>query len=220
MEKFSTKTPSRWCSKNLLGLSACLLSIAPLHADSLWSKEIKLSHFADTKAHSIGDILTVVVQESNTTRKDSSTRTSKKSSLDASIEAFLYSPAASTFLTKGGPGGSRHLPAMSMASKHDFDGGGKINNSESIISRFGVRVVEVLPNNNLIVEGLRETSFSRESQTIILRGTVRPFDITPNNTVFSYNLADVSIKFENSGTVSDAQRKGWFTRVWEKVTPF
>jgi flagellar L-ring protein FlgH len=214
------KTPSRCCFKILSGLSALLLSAAQLSADSLWSPEIRQSQFADTTAHAIGDLITVVVQESNTTRKDSTTKTSKKTSLDASIEAFLYSPAASSFLTKTGPGGGRHLPAMRMGSKTDFDGGGRINNSESIISRFGVRVVDVLPNNNLIVEGLRQTSFSGESQTIILRGTLRPFDITPNNTVFSYNLADVALKFENSGTVSDAQRKGWFTRVWDKVTPF
>ena len=47
-----------------------------------------------------------------------------------------------------------------------------------------------------------------------------PADITANNTVFSYNVADATIKFSGKGAVSETQRKGWFTRVWEKVTPF
>jgi flagellar L-ring protein precursor FlgH len=83
-----------------------------------------------------------------------------------------------------------------------------------------VRVIDVLPNQNLVIEGKRQTSFGGETQDIILRGIVRPADITANNTVFSYNVADATIKFSGKGAVSETQRKGWFTRVWEKLTPF
>jgi flagellar basal body L-ring protein FlgH len=38
--------------------------------------------------------------------------------------------------------------------------------------------------------------------------------------VFSYNVADATIKFVNKGAVSDTQRKGWFTKVWDFLTPF
>ena len=37
---------------------------------------------------------------------------------------------------------------------------------------------------------------------------------------FSYNVADATIKYASKGTVTDNQRKGWFTKIWEKVTPF
>jgi flagellar L-ring protein precursor FlgH len=83
-----------------------------------------------------------------------------------------------------------------------------------------VRVIDVLPNRNLVIEGTRETAFSGEQQTAILRGTVRPEDIAANNTIFSYNVADATIKFVSKGTISDNQRKGWFTKIWEKLTPF
>jgi flagellar basal body L-ring protein FlgH len=33
-------------------------------------------------------------------------------------------------------------------------------------------------------------------------------------------VADATIKYISKGTVSDNQRKGWFTKIWEKVTPF
>jgi flagellar L-ring protein precursor FlgH len=169
----------------------------------------------DKRAAVVGDLISIVVQESSTATKDNSTKTAKKSSIDASIETFLYSPQASGLLTKNGK-----MPALRTMAKQDFDGGGKINNSERILARVSAQVVDVLPNQNLVIEGKRLTSFSGETQEILLRGIVRPADISAANTVFSYNVADATLKFVSKGTVSDNQRKGWFTRVWEKLTPF
>ena len=121
----------------------------------------------------VGDLISIVVQESSTATKDNSTKTAKKSSIDASIETFLYSPQASGFLTKNGK-----MPALRTMAKQDFDGGGKINNSERILARVSAQVVDVLPNQNLVIEGKRLTSFSGETQEILLRGVVRPADIS------------------------------------------
>lgn len=187
----------------------------PASADSLWHDEVARPMFADRRAAGVGDILTVMVQENNSASKDKNTRTSKSAGMDASISSFLYAPAASGLLTKGG-----QMPALKYNSKNEFDGGGAIQNSEKIIARFAVRVIDVLPNRNLVVEGTRETAFSGEQQTIVLRGVVRPADITPDNNVLSHAIADATIKFVSKGTLSDSQRKGWFSRVWDKVTPF
>jgi flagellar L-ring protein precursor FlgH len=199
-----------WFSSFLL-----LAAAGAARAGSLWPESETQSMSADKKAHAVGDILTIVVQESSTASKDNSTQTAKKSSLDASIATFLYSPAASGLLTHGG-----QLPAMKTSSQHDFSGGGSINNAEKIVAKIPVRVVDVLPNHNLVIEGSRETAFANEHQQVVLRGVVRREDIAANNTVFSYNVADATIKFINKGAVSDTQNKGWFTRLWDKVTPF
>jgi flagellar L-ring protein precursor FlgH len=55
---------------------------------------------------------------------------------------------------------------------------------------------------------------------MVLRGIVRTDDVLANNTVFSYNVADASIRINNRGAVSDTQRKGWFTKIWDFITPF
>ena len=83
-----------------------------------------------------------------------------------------------------------------------------------------VRVIDVLPNHNLIIEGKRETSFGGEQQTAVLHGIVRVEDIMANNTLYSYNIADAQVKIQGKGSISDTQRKGWFTKVWDKVSPF
>jgi len=156
-----------------------------------------------------------MVQENNGASRQNNTTTSKKASADASITSFLYGPAASGLLTVGG-----QYPAMKYNLANSFAGGGQIQNQETITARISVKVVDVLPNDNLVIEGRRQTAFSGEKQDAILRGVVRMDDIAANNTVFSFNVADASIQFVSKGTISDNQNKGWFTRIWEKVCPF
>lgn len=201
----------------LCNISAALVMVAAtpgVSAQSLWDANSK-SMFADRRATQVGDILNVLIQESNTANRQNSTKTSKSSSIDASIQSFFYAPAASKLLTKGGT-----LPALKTSSDQSFDGGGQINNSEKISARIAVRIIDTLPNGNLVIEGTRKVAFSGETQDAVLRGVVRVEDVMANNTIYSYSIADATIKYVSTGTISDNQKKGWFTRIFEKVTPF
>ena len=81
-------------------------------------------------------------------------------------------------------------------------------------------IVDVLPNGSLVIEGRRQTKIGGETTDAVLRGLVRQEDVTANNTVYSYNVAEASIQYLSKGPVSDAQRRGWFSWIWGKVTPF
>lgn len=198
----------------LIGALA-LLPAQGLRADSLWRDDVARPMFADKRATRVGDIVTILVQENTTATKANSTATSKTSAIDSSISSFFYSPTASGLLTKGGI-----LPSVKLSGNSTFAGSGTINNSEQIVSSVAVRVVDVLPNRNLIIEGTRQNSFGDEQQTIILRGTIRQDDIMANNTVYSFNISDATIKIISKGTITDSQRKGWFQRLWDKFSPF
>jgi flagellar L-ring protein precursor FlgH len=209
-----------WLSKLPL-LALALLGLpcgqASAGLGSLWTDNSAQprSMFADKKAHTIGDIVTIVIQENNGATRNNNTTTSKKASADASIASFLYSPTASSLLTKGGV-----LPALKYTQDNEFNGGGQINNQETINAQLSVRVIDVLPNGNLVIEGHRQTSFAGEKQDAILRGTIRADDVTPANTILSSQVADATIQFVNNGAITDNQRRGWFTTIWEKLTPF
>jgi flagellar L-ring protein FlgH len=191
-------------------LAAVILPRAAL-PQSLWHDDSSKSMFADKRATSVGDIITIVVSESSSATKDNKTKTEKKSGLTAAISQFIY------------PGYLEHngsMPAMGYNSDMTHDGSGNINNSETVVAKIAVRIVDVLPNRNFIVEGKRETAFSGEHQTIVLRGVVRSDDVSSENTVFSFNVADATIQIIGKGAVSDIQNKGWFTRIWDKLNPF
>lgn len=196
-------------------IAGVILTEVPADAASLWKKESSRSIIADRRGRDIGDIVTILIQESSSSTKDASTKTSKKSATDMSISSFLFAPQASGLLTQGGK-----LPALKYGSSKSFDGGGAIKNSDSISARIAVRVIDKLPNGNLIVEGRRLTTFADEMQEMILRGVVRSVDITSANTVFSYNVADASIHFVSKGALTAEQKKGWFTKFVDKVSPF
>ncbi len=208
------RTPLIFSKYILLALLAAGAA-ANSHGQSIWREDTSHSMFADKRASSVGDIITIVVQETSTANKSDETKTERQSSLTAAITSFLYPGGVAPALLRSG-----QLPAMAYNSDQKHDGTGAINKSQSIVAQIAVRVVDVLPNGNLIVEGKRETSFGGEHQTIILRGVVRSYDVTASNTVLSYNVADATIQIISRGTVTDSTNKGWFGRIWDKVSPF
>ena len=197
----------------LLALPCCFEPA--VRAQSLWQDNVvpssTRSMFADKRASGVGDIVTIVVQETSSANKNNETKTEKNSSWTAAVSSFLF------------PGFVQYkgtTPAIQYNSDLKHDGSGAINNSETIVAQVAVKIMEVLPNHNLMIEGKRETSFSGERQTIVLHGVIRPEDITSADTVMSYNVADATIQIVGKGTVTDSQNKGWFTRIVDKVNPF
>lgn len=201
---------TRISSKLILATTLAALVPAIANAQSLWHDDVAKTMFADKRASSVGDIITIVVQENTTANKNNATKTERKSSLSSAVTSFLMPGMNVNQAT---------LPALAYNSDHKHDGSGAINNSESMIARVAVRVIDVLPNKNMVIEGKRETAFSGERQTITLRGVVRAEDVTVNNTVMSYNVADATIQIVGKGAVSDSTKKGWFNRIWDKINP-
>jgi flagellar L-ring protein precursor FlgH len=189
-------------------------------ADSLWKDDVSRGATADKKARFVGDILNVRVQESNVAKRNAKTETSRATAADASISSFLFGTQAGT--STGSQLGKHKgtYPAMKFANTTTHAGTGKIDNSDSIVARFSVRVVDVLPNGNLIVEGTRQSSYAGETQTVVLRGAVRPFDIEQDNTIYSYLLSDLNIRYLSNGVISKAKDKGWFMNFWDTISPF
>jgi flagellar L-ring protein precursor FlgH len=183
---------------------------------SLWPAGAgERSHFADRKASRAGDILTVVVSESATAQNNQSKTSNRDSSLEDAVQQFLFSAATSGLGTHKGS-----LPGTSFAGKASNSGGGTVNNSQSLTSRAAVLVTDVLANGNLVIEGVRVVTFSGETQYVVLHGLVRPDDISSGNIVFSSNIADARVEFITEGTLTDAQKRGWLTKLYEKLRPF
>ena len=197
-----------------------LMLTGTVGADSLWKPGLSRNQVTDKTARAVGDLVTVVVYEKNVINKSAKSETKKESADDAKIESFLYGTATGT---SSGSQTLKHkgaYPAMKFSLSNSFKGEGSVANSDDISATFTVRVIDVLPNGNMILEGMRRTSYAGETQDVILRGTVRRLDITGTNKVNSNQIADLSLRYINSGEITDGQRKGWFKRFWDSVSPF
>lgn len=211
------KTKSACISRSSVIVVLALSAVSAIPAQSLWTTAHarENSMFSDRRARQVGDILTVVVQESASVQASRRTKTDKSAGIDAEIEKFFYSPTASHGGTHNG-----ELPALKMGGSNDFNGGGEITDRQTVTARAAVTVIDVLPNGNLVIEGSRYVAYSGEKQYALLHGIVRPDDIQSANTILSSSIADARVEFISQGAITATQRKGWLTRTVDTINPF
>ena len=109
---------------------------------------------------------------------------------------------------------------MAASSSASYDGQGSTRRSGSLEAMLTCKVVDVLPNGNLVIWGWKQVRSNRETQYLVLTGQVRPRDIQIDNTVQSSLLAEARIEYTGSGVVSDKQGPGFGQRLMNWVWPF
>jgi flagellar L-ring protein precursor FlgH len=177
------------------------------------------SIYGDPLAHSVGDLLTIVVTLQNSVTKAQNTTTAKTTAVDATINALVYPTDATNhgwnFYNYHGQN-----PTTSWNSTQSFNGGGTIANTEATSTTIQARVVAVAPNGVLRVEATRLSKAGDEDTSMVLTGLVRPEDLSTSNTISSDNVADLEILQKGKGTITNNQRKGWLTKFYEFIEPF
>jgi flagellar L-ring protein FlgH len=208
--KTVSKSVSKLARASLIATICAVTS--HVRAGSLWPVNgTERSLYADRKASHSGDILTIVVNESVAAQNSQSTKSSRDSSIDDAVQSFIY-PNLGTH--------NGALPHLQLSGKAAYNGGGDISNNQSLSSRAAVLVTDTLPNGNLVIEGVRVVTFSGETQYVVLHGLVRADDIGSDNTIQSSNIADAHVEFVADGALTDAQKRGWLAKLYEKLRPF
>ena len=168
----------------------------------------------DLKARNRGDIVTVVISENASASKQASTATSRASTLSAGMPNLL---GLEKTPIKGWMDLANLLNA-SFATK--FDGSGSTSRQETLQATISTKVVDVLPNGNLNIEGRRNVKVNNEDQIIVLTGTVRSRDVSSENTISSSLIADARINYSGKGIISERQKPGWLMNALDAVWPF
>ncbi len=185
--------------------------------NSLWQDTASL--FGDRKAGRLNDIVTIRIVENISGSKKAETNTKKDSSLNAGVDTFLGAPlnfGAENFWGNG----NTIMPNIKGSTKGSFKGSGETVREGRLVGTITAKVVEVMPNNNLVLEARKETTINNERQILIIRGIARPDDIGADNTISSSKIADAEIYFVGDGIIQDKQRPGWLVRIVDKIWPF
>ena len=192
-------------------------SVSSAWGESLWLKGgTERSMYASKIAYRIGDILTISISETIDYNSTQSLDTGTKSSPLIDLAGAFMDDNSIAQLEAAGVTLSDLLGGNYATSPS------AVNGSTNIVSaQIPVAVIDVLPNHNLVVEGMRHISFSGESRYVVFHGIVRPLDIdVTTNTVASNRVANAQMEFVSKGAVGDVQKKGWFTRFVDKINPF
>ncbi len=180
-------------------IAAYLIGICGFYsANAQFVQSSQRSLFSDVKAFQTGDAVMVYIMED--TEADNSAETSTGRSTDLSLGVSGNA---------GSAGGSAGV-GIGTGNKHTASG--NTGRSEKIRSKLSARVVEVLENGDLKIQGTRTTKINNEEQKIFIEGIVRRVDIAPDNSVMSYNILDLTLRLEGEGEVSEIQEPGLITK--------
>lgn len=152
----------------------------------------------DRRAIGVGDILTVMLDESTQSSKSANTNFGKSSS--AGIDA-------PTVMGELYPKGE-----VAVAGSRKFDGSAKSSQQNTLRGSIAVTVHRVLPNGTLLVKGEKALSLNQGEEYIRLTGLVRREDINRYNQLSSQNVADARISYAGRGALNDSNSAGWLTR--------
>jgi flagellar L-ring protein FlgH len=107
----------------------------------------------------------------------------------------------------------------SFKAGNNFTGDGHTGRTEKLTATVPAVVKKVLSNGNLFIEGHRVVLVNNEEQHFYISGVVRPIDIAQDNSVRSSYVADAEIEFTGRGVLTDNQKPGFFTRLWNWLSP-
>lgn len=179
---------------------------------SLWRPDGRNANlFSDYRAFREQDLVVVRIEENADARRSADTNLSRETEFSASLQAFLRTVQAVTpqvDLTAG------------LKSGVGFKGDGRTARTEKLTATVPAVVKKVLPNGNLFIEGHRVVLVNSEEQHFYISGVVRPIDIAQDNSVRSSYVADAEIEFTGRGVLTDNQKPGLFTRLWNFISPF
>lgn len=179
--------------------------MAPLlHADSLWTSKQPMNLFSDVKARNKGDI--VLLELSDDTKVEAEIEGGdEKTTVHPNVKYPFVKKVLDRFLQRTQY--SFPLPYHSPEATY----------AKTTIS---MQVMDVLPNGNLVLEGIRKYKFWDTYKYEVIRGIIRSVDIESDNSISSDKVSRLTIDYATGNSFEDAKRNGLITNLNNLLDPY
>jgi flagellar L-ring protein precursor FlgH len=178
----------------------------PATPDTAWAAGL----FGDLRARRVNDLVTVRVAENISASGSADSALDKKSNGSASVTNLFG--AENKF-----PGWLDATSLAAIGANTGFTGSGSTARNGSLTAVITARVTEVLPNGDLVLEGIRQVDINGDQQFIVLSGIARAADIGPGNVVPSTAVGQMQIRYFGKGLMKDNLKPGFLIRMLNKV---
>lgn len=168
------------------------------------------SLMADQRARRVNDLVTVHVQESMTASGSADSSLSKTSSATAGVPSLFG-------LEGKLPGFITPADLVSSGTDTGFKGAGTTTRAGQLSAVITARVAEVLPNGDLVLEGVREVEINGDRQVVVLTGIARVADVGPGNVLPSPAIGQLRIRYFGKGLIKDSLSPGWLIKFLNKI---
>jgi flagellar L-ring protein precursor FlgH len=169
----------------------------PLSEGSLWQGR---SMVGDLRASRLNDLITIQISENTNAISQANTTTSKAGTNSYDVPLMM--------------------PTAESASNSAFKGSGTTGRSATFTTTVTARVVKVLNNGNLILEGARDIQINNETQRLYVAGLVDPRMLNAGNTIRSSQVSDLRIGYGGVGIIDETLKPGVISRLLNFIWPF
>lgn len=164
----------------------------------------------DRRARQVNDLVTVRVVESFSASGTADSNLSKKSSASSSLTSlFGLDSKLPSFIDPASLAG--------VNTDSGFKGSGTTTRAGTLSAVITARISEVLPNGDLVLEGIREVEINGDRQIVVLTGIARAQDVGPGNVLLSPSIGQLRIRYFGKGLMKDSLSPGWLIRVLNKI---
>jgi flagellar L-ring protein FlgH len=171
------------------------------------------SPVASKIAARVGDLVTVVISETQDLQNQESSDITKKTSLDYQIKNLDVAPNA-----------FKPLPRLTTASDDEFNGAANYQKKGQFQARLTAVVVDVLPNGNMVIGGRREIRIDNETKVLEFCGIVRGYDVKSDNSIASELVANGRVSYVGKGPLTNGTNRrgvgGWIHDALDYFWPF
>ncbi len=164
----------------------------------VFAADTSLSLVSDSRAFRVGDVVTVILQETTQASKSAGTKLGKDSGISVTPPSLL----GKTYPKAG----------IDLSAGHSFQGDATATQQNALTGAITVIVQEVMPNGLLKVAGEKALTLNQGEEFVRLRGYLRAADIDSSNQVSSQRIANARIAYSAQGTLADTNTPGWLQR--------
>ncbi len=168
------------------------------------------------QATQVGDIITVIVNDAFQVNSEGEIEQRKRANLDAVLQEWIELDG---FNIKKAPQASGD-PQVTGALNSQYRAESELETKGGLQFRIAARVVDVSANGNLLLNARKEVVINDEIWEQELTGWIDPEAVLPNRTVLSDNVVDLKIRKTERGQVRDGYKRGWLTRLYDRLLPF
>jgi len=155
---------------------------------------------ADVRANKIGDIITIVINESAQASNTNNTQTNKQSQMAATADL------GNSFL-------KNITGTISASDQNKYTGSGQVTTEGRFQTLLTASIIAIREDGNFLIRGSREVDTNGEKVVTVVEGVIRPEDIGRDNTISSAKIADARFYHKGSGVATQAHRPGLLTRI-------
>ena len=203
MKKLFTKSLITILTFTSMALCVKAESLFTLGASQTYSPVPK-SLYGGVQARSVGDLISIIMDESVSVTNSLGYASSKKSATVDNFSKFFNTVLGRPIINDnlGTFGGSNDVTNTASA-----------NNKVTFGDKIAVQVVQQMPNGNLVVQGKKTLVNGNERSDLIVTGIVDPRWITSTGQVYSKYVANLQFALSGRGSISRSNNEGIINRV-------